>query len=51
MGRHVKADRVIDPADRPNVFKAHVLWKRHAGCLVGIDPYDENIGLLGRKFQ
>src|ERR1700687_6013458 len=51
IGRHVKADHMIDNTDRPHVFKPHVLRKRDAGHLVGISTNDEAIVLLGCKLQ
>src|SRR5258708_472401 len=46
-GRLVKTDREIDHADRAHIFDAQVLRKRDAGDLVGIDPNDKEVCLLG----
>src|SRR6202035_2523374 len=51
ISRCIKAHRAIDHADRSHVLKPHVLRKRDACHLVGIDPNDENISLLGCKLQ
>src|SRR6185437_5330742 len=44
-------DGVVDHPDRAYVFQAHVLGDGHAGCLVGIDPDDENVRLLGSESE